>query len=118
MICLNLFAQKPAGDPKGGISAQLLQELGQSYAGNATDKALRNALNSTQINVLAASAEQAGMIDTHFSNEVKTIGRTDQQSSGRCWLFTGLNVLRARMIAKHNLGEFTFSQSYLFFYDQ
>ena len=58
------------------------------------------------------------MIDTHFSDEVKTKGRTDQQSSGRCWLFTGLNVLRSRMIANHNLGEFTFSQNYLFFYDQ
>lgn len=117
-VCLGLFAQKPAGDPKGGISSQLLQEISQSFSGNPTDKALRNALNSTQISVLAASAEQAGMIDTHFSDEVKTVGRTDQQSSGRCWLFTGLNVLRARMIAKHDLGAFTFSQNYLFFYDQ
>ena len=118
LVGLNLSAQKPAGDPKGGISPQLLQELSSSYAGNPTDKALRNALNSAPINVLAASAEKAAMIDTHFSDEVKTKGRTDQQSSGRCWLFTGLNVLRSRMIAKHNLGEFTFSQNYLFFYDQ
>ena len=115
---MSLFAQKPAGDPKGGISAQLLQELGQSYAGNSTDKALRNALNGTPIGVLAASAENAAMIDTHFSDEVKTKGRTDQQSSGRCWLFTGLNVLRSRMIARHDLGAFTLSQNYLFFYDQ
>ena len=113
-----LFAQKPAGDPKGGISGQLLQELSASYTGNATDKALRNALNNASISVLATSAENAAMPDTHFSNEVKTSGRTDQQSSGRCWLFTGLNVLRAKMIANHNLGAFTFSQSYLFFYDQ
>ena len=118
LVCMSLFAQKPAGDPKGGISAQLLQELGQSYAGNSTDKALRNALNGTPIGVLAASAENAAMIDTHFSDEVKTKGRTDQQSSGRCWLFTGLNVLRSRMIARHDLGAFTLSQNYLFFYDQ
>ena len=118
LACLSLFAQKPAGDPKGGISEQLLQELSQSFAGNAADKAVRNALANAQINVLAASADNLGMIDTHFSNEVKTVGRTDQQSSGRCWLFTGLNVLRSRMIAKHDLGAFTFSQNYLFFYDQ
>ena len=118
LFAANLFAQKPAGDPKGGISAQLLQEISASYAGNPTDKALRNALKNAPINALATSAESSVPMDTHFSNEVKTVGRTDQQSSGRCWLFTGLNVLRAKMIAKYDLGAFTFSQNYLFFYDQ
>ena len=118
LLSLQAFAQKPAGDPKGGISADMLKQISASYQGNATDKALRNALNSTPINTLAASAEQIAMIDTHFSDQVVTKGRTDQKSSGRCWLFTGLNVLRSRMIQKHDLGAFTFSQNYLFFYDQ
>ncbi len=96
----------------------MLSDLAASYQGNGTDKALRNALNSASINVLAASADKMAMMDTHFSDEVKTKGRTNQLSSGRCWLFTGLNVLRARMIEKHDLGAFTFSQNYLFFYDQ
>ena len=118
LLCAAAFAQKPAGDPKGGISPQMLKEISAAYEGNAADKALRNALNSTAINTLAVSAENLAMIDTHFSNEVVTKGRTDQKSSGRCWLFTGLNVLRSRMIQKHDLGAFTFSQNYLFFYDQ
>ena len=58
------------------------------------------------------------MIDTHFSDRVRTKGITDQESSGRCWLFTGLNVLRAKMIDKYDLPSFEFSQNYLFFYDQ
>ena len=114
LLSVGAFAQ----NPKGGISAQMLSELAASYQGNGTDKALRNALNSASINSLAASADKMAMIDTHFSDEVKTKGRTNQLSSGRCWLFTGLNVLRARMIEKHDLGAFTFSQNYLFFYDQ
>ena len=118
MFLTPALAQKPAGDPKGGISADLLAEISSAYEGSASDKAIRNALNTTPINVLAASAEKAAMIDTHFSDEVATKGRTNQLSSGRCWLFTGLNVLRARMIEKHDLGAFTFSQNYLFFYDQ
>ena len=118
MFLTPALAQKPAGDPKGGISAGLLAEISSAYEGSASDKAIRNALNTTPINVLAASAEKAAMIDTHFSDEVATKGRTNQLSSGRCWLFTGLNVLRARMIEKHDLGAFTFSQNYLFFYDQ
>ena len=118
LLSLSAFSQKPAGDPKGGISADMLRQISAAYEGNAADKALRNALNSTPINTLAVSADKIAMIDTHFSDEVKTLGRTDQKSSGRCWLFTGLNVLRARMNAKHDLGAFTFSQNYLFFYDQ
>ena len=105
-------------NPKGGISAEMLAEIRKGYEGTASDKAIRNALNGAAINVLAANAENIAMIDTHFSDEVKTKGRTNQKSSGRCWLFSGLNVLRARMIEKYDLGAFTFSQNYVFFYDQ
>ena len=107
-----------AQNKAGGISADILKDLNASFEGNAGDRAIRNALNSTSMAVLAASADKSVMPDTNFSDEVKTNGRTDQKSSGRCWLFTGLNVLRAQMIARHNLDEFTFSQNYLFFYDQ
>ncbi len=116
-ICGTASAQQKS-DPKGGISADMLKEIKKGYQGTASDKAIRNALNTTGINVLASNAENAAMIDTHFSDQVKTKGRTDQKSSGRCWLFSGLNVLRAKMIDKYDLGNFTFSQNYVFFYDQ
>ena len=112
------MAQQPAGAPEGGISAEMLEEISKGYEGNAADKALRNALAVTSIGTLATNAENAAMIDTHFSDRVKTKGITDQQSSGRCWLFTGLNVLRAKMIDKYDLPGMEFSQNYLFFYDQ
>ena len=114
----NAYAQQPAGNPKGGISAEMLARISDRYEGNAADKALRNALATTPINTLAMNAENAAMIDTHFSDRVRTKGITDQKSSGRCWLFTGLNVLRAKMIDKYELPGMEFSQNYLFFYDQ
>ncbi len=107
-----------AQNAKGGISASDLSEIQKGYAGTPADKAVKNALAGTAINVLALNSENAAMIDTHFSDRVKTKGITDQKSSGRCWLFTGLNVMRARMIDKYELPEFQFSQSYIFFYDQ
>ena len=113
-----LHAQQPAGSPEGGISAEMLAEISKRYEGDADDKAIRNALAVTPISTLAMNAENAAMIDTHFSDRVKTKGITDQQSSGRCWLFTGLNVLRAKMIDKYDLPKMEFSQNYLFFYDQ
>ena len=118
LISQNAMAQQPAGSPEGGISAAMLAEIRSSYAGDADDKAIRNALAVTPIPTLATNAENAAMIDTHFSDRVRTKGITDQQSSGRCWLFTGLNVLRAKMIDKYDLPGMEFSQNYLFFYDQ
>ena len=102
----------------GGISPAMLQQIRQSHPTTATDRALRNALATTSINQLATAADNPDATDTYFSNEVPSKGITDQKSSGRCWLFTGLNVMRASMIKKYNLGEFQFSQSYNFFYDQ
>ena len=117
-VGFNAYAQQPAGNPKGGISAEMLAKISERYEGNASDKALRNALATTSIATLAINAENAAMIDTHFSDRVRTKGITDQKSSGRCWLFTGLNVLRAKMIDKYELPGMEFSQNYLFFYDQ
>ena len=113
-----LSAQKPAGVADGGISPELLDKISAAYEDNAYDKAISNALAGTSIATLAINADNAAMIDTHFSDRVRTKGITDQKSSGRCWLFTGLNVLRAKMIDKYGLPGMEFSQSYLFFYDQ
>ena len=102
----------------GGISEAMLQEIRASYTEDAADRAARNAMAQTPIATLATNADNLAMIDTNFSHRVKTKGITDQQQSGRCWLFTGLNVLRAQMIEQYDLGELTFSHNYLFFYDQ
>lgn len=118
LFAAGAYAQQAAGSPEGGISAEMLSEISRGYAGDADDRAIRNALAGSSIATLAVNADNAAMIDTHFSDKVKTKGITDQKSSGRCWLFTGLNVLRAKMIDKYDLPAMEFSQNYLFFYDQ
>lgn len=118
LIAVLVSASMAAQTNAGGITAEMLAEIQKGYEGTPADKAIRNAVNTTAINVLSANAENAAMIDTHFSDRVKTKGITDQKSSGRCWLFTGLNVLRAAVIEKYGLDEFQFSQNYCFFWDQ
>ena len=113
-----LLAALPCALAQGGLPEEVLAEIRSGYQGSAADKAVRNALNTTPMATLAANAENVAMIDTHFSDQVKTRGITNQKSSGRCWLFSGLNVLRAKAIEKYDLGDFQFSQNYLFFYDQ
>ncbi len=101
----------------GGIDAKMLEQLRKGYTGAPEQRAVKNALASTSIAFLSINGDNLAMCDTHFSHRVKTKGITDQKSSGRCWLFTGLNVLRAKMIDKHDLREMEFSQNYCSFYD-
>ena len=115
---LALATGTTAQDSRGGIDANLLQELSESYNPTQAERALQNALLGNSVKVLALNQENLNELDTYFSNSVTSKGITDQESSGRCWLFTGLNVLRAKMIASENLGAFEFSQVYNFFFDQ
>ena len=107
-----------AADDKGAISPEMLSGFKASYENNAANRARHNALNAAGIEKLAFNEKVRNKFDDHFSNKVETKGITDQKSSGRCWLFTGLNVLRAQAMAKHDLPKLTFSQNYNFFFDQ
>ncbi len=115
-IAASVSAQ--SASPNGGISADMLSRLRASYQNTPQDRAVRNAMHNSEINVLALNSDNALPIDTHFSHRVESKGITNQKKSGRCWAFTGLNVLRAQMMAQHDLPELTLSQNYQFFYDQ
>ena len=106
-----------AQTPNGGIDAKMLDAIRQGYTNSSAERAVKNALAKGDIATLATNSDNLAMCDTHFSHRVKTSGITNQKSSGRCWLFTGLNVLRAKMIARHDMRSFEFSQNYCSFYD-
>lgn len=101
----------------GGLSADMLNRIKSSYQENTSEKALRHALAVDDINKLATNSDNRAY-DTYFSHKVLSKGITNQESSGRCWLFTGLNVMRSKMINKYHLGTFEFSHNYSFFWDQ
>lgn len=112
-VCLSAMSQN-----NGGISQEMLQKLRDNYKPTPQEKALRNALGSTSIDVLALNQDNLANFDSHFSHRVPTKGVTDQKRSGRCWLFSGLNVLRSQMHNRHDADGIEFSQNYNFFYDQ
>jgi bleomycin hydrolase len=55
-----------------------------------------------------------------FSKRVEPRGQvTNQASSGRCWMYAALNMLRLPTVTAHGLPtSFEFSQKYLFFWDK
>jgi bleomycin hydrolase len=112
--CLSASAQTK----EGGISAQMLQQIEKQNAPTASDRALRNALAANAIDLLAKNQANAGALDTYFSVETKKQSITDQKSSGRCWMFSGLNVLRSNFAKRTDSLSVELSQDYLFFWDQ
>ena len=82
-----------------GISDEVLKKLQNSYGNTSSDKAIRNAIQTNDINKLAINADNRTAFDSYFSHQVKSRAITDQKSSGRCWMFTGMNVLRAKAIS-------------------
>lgn len=117
-IGIVMFLSSNAQKQAEGISPEMLGKIKQSYKNTTQDRALRNAISANPIDKLVQNLDNANKYDTYFSNRVKTRGISDQRQSGRCWMFTGFNVMRSEMIAKYDLGEFNFSHNYLFFYDQ
>ncbi|RHW51598.1 C1 family peptidase [Lactobacillus bombicola] len=85
---------------------------------------------SSQNQVVARAAQKSGVLAAAyndrvqneltrvFSTELSTDNVTNQRQSGRCWEFATLNILRHNFGQKYHCKNFTFSQSYNFFWDK
>lgn len=107
-----------AQQASGGISPEMMSTIRSAYKNTPADRAIRNAITANDINSLARNLDARRPVSAEFSHRVPSRGITNQRSSGRCWLFTGLNVLRAQMMAEHDLPMTELSQNYNFFFDQ
>lgn len=118
-VCLFTAVAFPAmAQNSGGITKQMLAEIEKSQKPTAADRAIGNAIAANAIDNLAKNHANAGLLDTHFSIETPKQSISDQQSSGRCWMFSGFNVLRSDFAQRTDSLTVEFSQAYLFFYDQ
>jgi len=112
-ISISLFAQT-----KGNIDEKALEKIRSSFERDAYYTAVNNAVTNNKIKDIALNRENLSINDHYFQHEVKVNGITDQKQSGRCWMFTGLNVMRPKVMDSFNIGEYEFSTNYLYFWDQ
>ena len=121
LIALALMGAVTASAQKhdGGLSNDMLAAIRKAQPTAAQDKALFNAIAANSIDDLAKNYAAKRPVDTHFSNETPKQKIHNQRSSGRCWMFSGFNVLRANFAKQHQDSLCVeYSQAYLFFYDQ
>lgn len=102
----------------GGLTPRQIKELVESYKLDPLTRTALNAVSNNDIRELALNREITQVKDDIFSFSLPTEGMTDQEKTGRCWLFAGMNLLRQEVIEKYDLDDFELSQSYLAFWDK
>ena len=100
------------------LSVEGLQSLRDSFTADETNRIAMNAVTAAGIDKVAKNYDRARLLQRRFSTIVDNGEVTHQDRSGRCWLFSSLNV--ARFVAKKNmdLEQFEFSQNYAMYYDK
>ncbi len=112
------LAAVPGGDEKGALTPEIIRELRSSFTLDATTRSALNAVSQNDIKALALDRMVSSGLDKNFSHRIETEGVTNQQKSGRCSLFAGLNIMRPIAARALNVKMFEFSQNYLFFWDK
>jgi len=100
------------------LTAEQLALFEKEFASNPQYRVMQNAVTQTPVNAIALDRQVVTSIDHSVSNLLDDWKVTNQKKSGRCWLFAGLNLLRAGAADKLGVKDFEFSQNYVLFWDK
>ena len=102
----------------GTLSPHRITKLRNDFDGNPVYRMAQNAVCKIAVDDIALDRQVVTNSDFTFSHVLDDWSVTNQKSSGRCWMFAGLNLFRVGAMKKMNLKEFEFSQNYTFFWDK
>jgi len=105
---------------KSSILKNDIKSFQTNFSNNDKSRVARNALTITNLNDIATDWDAYSNVNYNFSNVVKgELSKvTNQKSSGRCWGFAGLNLMRISVCKQYKLKNFEFSQNYFMFFDK
>src|ERR1700744_6501119 len=102
----------------GTLAGADLERLRKDFSANPTYRLAQNAVTRVTVDDVAINREIVSSIDHSLSTTLDDGKVTNQERSGRCWLFAGLNLLRVGVMRKTGLKDFEFSQNYTMFWDK
>lgn len=105
-------------DQMKSISFDDITAAQKNFESDRAHTVAKNATTSAGVRKAARVPEGVALNPLTFDVEVKQGDRTNQQRSGRCWMFASLNTFRYRIIKKYNLSTFELSQAYPLFWDK
>ena len=100
------------------LTLQEIAEFSRDFNADPKNQVIARAAGRSGVLEASYNERVAGRLTRVFSTELDTDNVTNQKQSGRCWLFSTLNVLRHDFGAKHKAKNFTLSQAYNFFWDK
>ncbi|XP_052738811.1 bleomycin hydrolase [Bicyclus anynana] len=97
-----------------------LNKLKEEYYSDTKNELAQNACTRFDPFEVAISKKRTDTCLHVYNIKIESEGKpvTNQEHSGRCWLFAALNVMRLPFMKKYGIEEFEFSQTYLFFWDK
>jgi bleomycin hydrolase len=102
----------------GALSAGDLELLRKDFLATPAYRLAQNAVTRVAVADVAINREIINNTDHSLSVLLDDWKVTNQERSGRCWLFAGLNLLRVGAMKKMGLKDFEFSQNYVMFWDK
>ncbi len=100
------------------ITQAQLEKWSEAFAADGMRQVAKLALSKSDLNSVAYVSEGGWSMQRKFSIDIETLPVTNQEASGRCWLFAAMNVLRERLAKALNVENFELSQSYMAFWDK
>jgi len=100
------------------LAAGDLELFRKDFAASPSYRLAQNAVTRVTVDDVSINRDVVNNTDHSLSILLDDWKVTDQQRSGRCWLFAGLNLLRVGAMKKMGLKEFEFSQNYAMFWDK
>jgi len=80
------------------LKKEMIEHLKEGYINDKKNTIKQRVLNKVQLVDLVQ--DKSTKFTEDFSINIKTHGVIDQEHSGRCWFFAGLNILREKVIDK------------------
>jgi bleomycin hydrolase len=102
----------------GTLADADLERLRKEFSANPVNRLAQNAVTRVSVDDVAINREIVSSIDHSLSTTLDDWKVTNQERSGRCWLFAGLNLLRVGVMRKTGLKDFEFSQNHAMFWDK
>lgn len=105
--------------PGSPVDVAQMNACSEAFSACRANRIARNAVTSTGIVNAARDQRAARSYRETFGVKLpcaKSI--THQDKSGRCWMFSTLNVLRVKTMRVLDVDDFEFSQAYLTFYEK
>lgn len=100
------------------ITREQLSAFSNAYQASPERRLATLALSKTALNDVMFVSSAAYAMRQKFSIDIPTLDVTNQEASGRCWLFAAANLLREKIAKDLNLDAIELSQSYLAFWDK